>query len=72
MTDPLSPAARAVVEAAWSAFWSKDAEAPQDAELIAAAALRAAADHVEHDWDGFEIADYLCSLAAELEALPDD
>lgn len=42
-----------------------------DREALANA-LRAAADHVEHDWDGFEVVDYLYGLAAELEALPDD
>lgn len=40
----LSPAAQAVFEAAWTAFWPKNAEQPADAELIAAAALRAVAD----------------------------
>ena len=42
MTE-ISPAAQAVYEATWAAYWLKDAEHPADAELIAAAALRAAA-----------------------------
>ena len=32
-----------------------------------AAALRAAADHVYHDWSGFNCVDYLCEIADELE-----
>ena len=57
----LSPAARAVHKAAWSAYWIKDAEAPQDAELIAAAALRAAALYCKRDRA------QLVSLADELD-----
>jgi hypothetical protein len=34
-----------------------------------AGALRAAADQVHHHWDGMECVDYLCAIAAELEAL---
>lgn len=45
MSD-LSPAAQAVFEAAWTAYWPKNAEQPADAELIAAAAIRAAVDRV--------------------------
>ena len=33
-----------------------------------AAALRAAADHIDHDWSGFNCVDALCEIAAELEA----
>lgn len=68
MTD-LSPAAQTVVEAAWSAFWSKDAEAPQDAELIAAATLRAAADQMAAwaDNDGKIELDDLLAIADELD-----
>lgn len=32
------------------------------------AALRAAADHVDHDWSGFNCVETLCEIAAELEA----
>lgn len=39
-------------------------------EVVAtlAAALRAAADHIDHDWSGFNCVDALCEIAAELEA----
>jgi hypothetical protein len=42
----LSPAAQAVLDAAFSAYWSAEQEAPNDEGMIAAAALRAAADQV--------------------------
>jgi hypothetical protein len=46
MIEPLSPAAQAVRDAAFSAYWSAEQEAPNDEQMIAAAALRAAADQV--------------------------
>ena len=46
MTKQLSSAAQAVLDAAFSAYWSAEQEAPNDAGMIAAAALRAAADQV--------------------------
>jgi hypothetical protein len=46
MSEPLSPAAQAVLDAAFSAYWSAEQEAPNDEGMIAAAALRAAADQV--------------------------
>jgi sulfur relay (sulfurtransferase) complex TusBCD TusD component (DsrE family) len=46
MTEPLSFAAQAVLDAAFSAYWSAEQEAPNDEGMIAAAALRAAADQV--------------------------
>jgi hypothetical protein len=46
MTKPLSSAAQAVLDAAFSAYWSAEQEAPNDAHVIAAAALRAVADQV--------------------------
>lgn len=46
MTELLSPAARAVLDAAFSAYWSAEQDAPNDEGMIAAAALRAAADQV--------------------------
>jgi hypothetical protein len=50
MTDqPLSPAAQAVKDAAQDAYWLWDSMCPADAETIAAAALRAAADQVAPD-----------------------
>ena len=42
----LSPAAQAVLDAANKAYWLWDAMCPADADAIAAAALRAAADQV--------------------------
>jgi len=42
----LSPVAQAVRDAAFSAYWSAEQEAPNDEGMIAAAALRAAADQV--------------------------
>ena len=45
MTE-LSPQAQAVLDAAFSAYWSAEQEAPNDEGMIAAAALRAAADQV--------------------------
>lgn len=42
----LSPAAQAVLHVAQAAYWQHDAECPADAEIIAASALRAAADQV--------------------------
>jgi len=61
MTD-LSPAAQAVLDAAFDPWQSTDTPAS-----IAAAALRAAADHIDHDWSGFNCVDALCEIAAELE-----
>ncbi len=58
----LSPAAQAVLDAV-----EDDCIHPDDKHRIAAAALRAAADHVDHDWSGFNCVDALCEIAAELE-----
>ena len=44
MTQQLSPAAQAVLDAANNAYWLWDQMCPADANVIAAAALRAAAD----------------------------
>ena len=69
MTD-LSPAAQAVLDAVASQLeggWISPEFIPYEARKIAAA-LRAAADQVEHHWDGMECVDYLCAIAAELEA----
>jgi hypothetical protein len=61
----LSPAAQAV----WSAFLNHSEWEVTTAELCGvAAALRAAADHINHDWSGFNCVDALCEIAAELEA----
>ena len=83
MTE-LSPQAQAVLDAAFSAYWSAEQEAPNDEQMIAAAALRAAADQVvpEETWLGTEEPCYayyrqrcntrrqLLAIAAELEAQP--
>jgi hypothetical protein len=81
MTE-LSPQAQAVLDAAFSAYWSAEQEAPNDEGMIAAAAaLRAAADQVvpEETWLGTEEPCYayyrqrcntrrqLLAIAAELE-----
>jgi hypothetical protein len=69
MTD-LSPAAQAVRDAAFSVYWSAEQEAPNDAEVIAAAALRAAADqliNVEWSPEMWELRDEFHAIAAELE-----
>jgi len=79
MTD-LSPAAQAVLDAAFSAYWSAEQEAPNDEGMIAAAALRAAAmrtlltsEHYEgstpNDYElGWNAAvAYIQNIAAELE-----
>ena len=53
MAEPLSHAAQAVLDAAFSAYWSAEQEAPNDEGMIAAAALRAAADQVlTAQWEG--------------------
>lgn len=67
--QPLSPAAQAVLDAANQAYWLWDQMHPADANAIAAAALRAAADHIDHDWSAFNCVDALCEIAAELEGL---
>jgi hypothetical protein len=77
MTD-LSPAAQAVLDAAFSAYWSAEQEAPNDEGMIAAAALRAAADELKMPddlglysnafWAGYtSSATKLLAIAAELE-----
>jgi hypothetical protein len=68
MTD-LSPAAQQI-------FWEFNRAAsgkPDDWHYLPsiAAALRAAADHIDHDWSAFNCVDSLYEIAAELEALPE-
>jgi hypothetical protein len=60
MTD-LSPAGQAVLDA----YVYKACNIPSHYGL--AAALRAAADHINHDWSGFNCVDALYEIAAELE-----
>ena len=64
MTD-LSPAAQTVLDAAYRRM---DDNPFNEVEATLAAALRAAADHIDHDWSGFNCVDALCEIAAELEA----
>jgi len=76
MAEPLSPAAQAVRDAAFSAYWSAEQEAPNDEQMIAAAALRAAADQCKIEWNYHPdypetewviVASDLLAIAAELE-----
>lgn len=60
-STPLSPAAQAVLDAALNT--SEDF--PYEHDI--AAALRAAADHIDHDWSAFNCVDALYEIAAELE-----
>ncbi len=60
LRPPLSPAAQAVLSPFLGAT-----PTPGVQEL--AAALRAAADYINHDWSGFNCVDALCEIAAELE-----
>jgi hypothetical protein len=62
--NDLSPAAQAVLDAAMQYEINPECYSRE----IAAAALCAAADQVHHHWDGMECVDYLCAIAAELEA----
>jgi hypothetical protein len=80
MTE-LSPQTQAVLDAAFSAYWSAEQEAPNDEGMIAAAALRAAADQVVPEPDDIDkgslslaairyrckVRDQLLEVAAELE-----
>ena len=63
----LSPAAQAVHDAFWSHPNGKPIvqDCPDTDQL--AAALRAAADHIDHDWSAFNCVDALCEIATELE-----
>jgi hypothetical protein len=60
MTEPLSPAAQAVLDG------FRAVPTLMDGPSIAGA-LRAAADQVDHHWDGAECVDHLIALANELE-----
>ena len=60
MTDSLSPDARAVLDAVTEIC-------PAPADEIAAAALRAAADHIDDASDGLECQDILRQIADELD-----
>jgi hypothetical protein len=61
----LSPAAQAVLDA-YNAGFIRPVAVHHKPRI--AAALRAAADHIDHDWSGFNCVDALCEIAAELEA----
>jgi hypothetical protein len=62
----MSPAAQAV---AWA--YNNTPTKPTGSYYWLAAALRAAADHIDHDWSGFNCVDALCEIAAELEDFSD-
>ena len=66
-TPQLSPQTQAVLDA-----FSNEPTFNTDGSLnvsgAIAAALRAAADQVDHHWDGAECVDHLVALANELEA----
>lgn len=59
-----SPAARAVLDAAYRRM---DDNPHNEVEAALAAALQAAADHIDHDWSAFNCVDALYEIAAELE-----
>ena len=67
----LSPAAQAVLDAANNAYWLWDQMCPADADVIAAAALRAAAWQLREAYENEECVpsadDWLDDLATELE-----
>ena len=70
IAPPLSPAAQAVMKAAASAYWDEEYEVASPS-VIAAAALRAAADQLGYgDGSGDPIINEyeLLAIAAELEA----
>mgnify|MGYP003350570154 CR=1 FL=1 len=62
MTD-LSPQAQAVA----NAFWEDITYIENVDEYNIAAALRAVANQVNHEWDGMECIDHLVAIASELE-----
>ena len=64
LTD-LSPAAQAVLDAYENSPQTGFCLGEQKA---LAAALRALADQVCHEWDGMECVDHLVAIAAELES----
>ena len=63
----LSPASQAVLDAFTEDNSLHDWKHNHYNIEALAAALRAAADHVDHDWSGFNCVDALCEIAAELE-----
>jgi hypothetical protein len=68
--NELSPAAQAVQDAVLALYADvvpREAAWAVDAEIVAAA-LRAAADHIDHDWTAFNCIDSLYEIAEELEA----
>ncbi len=65
MTKPLSPAAQAVLKAANGRSSYGPDDCLNESRWIAAAALKAAADQVDWDW---EPCSQLLAIAAELEA----
>ena len=76
MTQQLSPAAQAVLDAASEVYWDWTDMSPASSQTIAAAALRAAVAHTQqhhgHDVYSREVwecdADELLAIADELDA----
>jgi hypothetical protein len=62
MTD-FSPATQAILHE----FWGAPVSPVRNLQI--AAALRAAADHIDHDWSAFNCIDSLYEIAAELEGV---
>jgi hypothetical protein len=69
IAPPLSPAAQAVLTAFSAYPLHGDHIANTLMQGALPAALRAAADHIDHDWSAFNCIDALCEVAAELEAV---
>lgn len=62
----LSPPTKAVNDAYFNYALKNEQSFVTDRNALAAA-LKAAADHIYHDWSTFECIDYLYGIAAELE-----
>jgi hypothetical protein len=72
MTQQLSPIAQAVQFAAFRVYDEEEllyvVPAEKHAGMVAAAALRAAAENFLMDWDAIQCCDFLLDMADELEA----
>ena len=69
MTNPPSPAARAVLDAFEKASDGEYVEGVWvvNERTMLSAALRAAADQIDYDWSAFKCMDSLYEIAAKLE-----
>jgi len=68
MTQQLSPAAQAILDAAEAGLDGYIELLPPTWKSSVAAALRVAADQFFYDWNGMCCEEHLKSIAAELEA----